>query len=143
MSVPFLVQTDQGAAVPFCDFACFHTYAAYVDVGDVASGKRLRANRDVCFHCASCGRKIFKTGNCLLHGSDCPDWLWYGSMPIVTDFLDYHEKRVGSRKPAKKIWDAAEEVARVHPGLAGEDLAALTLKLVELLDEDDEEHGPQ
>jgi hypothetical protein len=57
----------------------------------------------------------------------------------MTDFLDYYELEKGNRKPTKAFWDAADEVARVHPGLAGEDLAALTIKLVQLLDEDDEE----
>jgi hypothetical protein len=138
-ALPFLVQTGEGAALPFCDLSCFHTFVAYADLGEVTSGKRLKARKDLCFHCGGCGRRIYKNTSCHVHEGECPDWLWYGALPTMTDFLDYYELEKGNRKPTKAFWDAADEVARVHPGLAGEDLAALTIKLVQLLDEDDEE----
>jgi hypothetical protein len=138
-ALPFLIQTEGGAALPFCDFACFHTFVGYADIGEVASGKRLKSRKDLCFHCGGCGRRIFKNTSCPVHEGECPDWLWYGCLPTITDFLDYYEIEKGNRLPSQAFWSAAEEVARVHPGLAGEDLAALTIKLVELLDEDDRE----
>lgn len=136
-AMPFLIRTEGGAGMPFCDVACLHTYLAYADLGDVTTGKRLKMRRDLCFHCGSCGTRIFRNPTCHVHDTDCPDWMWYGSLPIVTDFLDYYESELGSRVPSRSFWNAADEVAKLHPGIAGEDIAALTIKLVELLDEDD------
>lgn len=111
----------------FCDIGCFNTYSFYVDVSDVASGKRLKPNPNVCFYCVACGKLIHKTIDCMLHDDHCPPWLWFSAYPTMQDFIDAYEEQMRTREIPVEVWNAADRVAMANPLISGTDLALITI----------------
>jgi hypothetical protein len=93
-------------------------------------GKKLKPNPNACFYCISCGRRIFKTIDCIIHDDKCPDWLWYSSLPIMTDFLDVVEAEIGTRDISQVIYNVADRIARKNTLISGTDLALMTMDLL-------------
>jgi hypothetical protein len=137
MSGPFLINAGDGAALPFCDMGCFSTYSYYRDVDDVKSGKRLKASRNICFHCAACGRLIFNIKNCILHDDECPEWQWFAAYPVMEDFLDGIEETIGETEITQLIWDTADRVAASNSYISGTDLAILTSNILGFASDED------
>jgi len=137
MSGPFLINAGDGAALPFCEIGCFNTYSYYKDVEDVTTGKKLKASRNICFHCAACGRLLFNIKNCILHDDECPYWLWYAAYPIMEDFLDGIEETIGETVITQLIWDTADRIAESNTCISGTDLAILTSNVLGLSSDED------
>lgn len=127
MKGPFLIAGEDSSALSFCDIGCFNTYSFYVDVSDVASGKRLKPNPNVCFYCAACGKLIHKTIDCMLHDDHCPPWLWFSAYPTMQDFIDAYEEQMRTREIPVEVWNAADRVAMANPLISGTDLALITI----------------
>jgi hypothetical protein len=134
---PFLINAGEGAALPFCEIGCFNTYSYYRDVEGVNMGKKLKSAKNICFHCAACGRKLFNIKSCVLHDNDCPDWLWYAAYPIMTDFLDGIEEMTGESDISAIMWDTADQIAAANTFISGTDLAILTSNILGLSADED------
>jgi hypothetical protein len=129
MTGAFMIQNEHESAISFCDQGCLSVYSFYVDISPLM-GKKLKPNPNACFYCISCGRRIFKTIDCIIHDDKCPDWLWYSSLPIMTDFLDVVEAEIGTRDISQVIYNVADRIARKNQLISGTDLALMTMDLL-------------
>jgi predicted RNA-binding Zn-ribbon protein involved in translation (DUF1610 family) len=125
---PFMVNSADGSALAFCDIACFNTYSFYVDTDHIETCKKLPAKRGVCFHCAACGRSIYKIKKCVLHDTQCPDYLWLASVPAVLEFKSAIMVYLSLPEVTQEMWDVADVIAASNSLLPGSDLALLTLE---------------
>jgi|688.fasta_scaffold11821_12 hypothetical protein len=126
MKGAFLIPGEQESAIAFCDIGCYNVYTFYVDIKPMM-GKKLKPNPNVCYYCIACGRRIYKTIDCMIHEDKCPDWLWYSSYTIMSDFLDIIEEETGSRDCSSQIYNIADRIAKVNNNISGLDLAMMTL----------------
>lgn len=126
MKGAFLIPGGQESAIAFCDIGCYNVYTFYVDIKPMM-GKKLKPNPNVCYYCIACGRRIYKTIDCMIHEDKCPDWLWYSSYTIMSDFLDIIEEETGSRDCSSQIYNIADRIAKVNNNISGLDLAMMTL----------------
>jgi hypothetical protein len=126
MKGAFLIPNNQESAISFCDLGCYNVYTFYVDINPLM-GKKLKPNPSVCYYCIACGRRIYKTIDCMIHDDKCPDWLWYSSYPIMSDFLDIIEEETGKRDCSDIIFDTADRIAKKNQLISGTDLGLMTL----------------
>lgn len=125
---PFMINHDDGSALPFCDLGCYNTYTYYVDGDLVESGKIMKAKKGVCFHCAACGRIIFKNTKCVLHVEGCPEYIWTASVPAVEEFKAALAFYLKLEEIPVLIWDTADEVAANNSLIPGSEIALLTIE---------------
>ena len=110
MKGAFLIPNSQESAISFCDLGCYNVYTFYVDINPVM-GKKLKPN----------------PSDCMIHDDKCPDWLWYSSYPIMSDFLDVIEEETGKRDCPDIIFDTADRIAKKNQLISGTDLGLMTL----------------
>ncbi len=125
---PFMINSQDGSALAFCDIGCFNTYSFYVDTDHIETGKILAPRKGVCFHCGACGRSIHKVKKCVLHDTKCPDYLWVASVPAVLEFKSALMVYLKLEEIPVEMWDVADEVAATNTLLPGADIALLTLE---------------
>lgn len=132
MSSPIIVLGRDNSSLPFCDTACYQTFAFYQEIDEFNGAKKLKRSPHNCFHCAGCGRLVYEARSCILHEHICPDWIWYASYPTTYDFMETFINQFGSEIP-EVAYSIADRIAQTNALISGSNLAILTLKRMESL----------
>lgn len=132
MADAFVIRGVDNSSIAFCNLECYGTYLYYADNNDVVSGKKLKPSKITCFYCIGCGKRIYPCSTCLIHGdSGCPERIWFTSLPMFAEFMEFWNANTDSKPLTEKHWDFIDQLAIQFPILSGDDLADIAISHLE------------